>query len=160
VTIAATTPGPVDPLSALYTNLVTAIARSSDPSQGFAVAGYRSQLFAVDATLVVAPRIDRDEVIDRATARLRRQFGFAARDLGQPVTASEVIAVLGRVPGVIGVDLSLLHAADEDPTLRSAIPAPAAHHDAATGTLTPATLLTIEPHGITLATQVARERSP
>jgi predicted phage baseplate assembly protein len=157
LTIAGATPGPVDLAAPLATNLVQAIARASDRGQQFRVDGYVPLLFAVKATLRVRAGLDPAAVKRAATERLERHFGFAARDLGQPVTASEVIAVLDRVRGVIAIDLDRLHTTTDAPTLRAAVPAPSAAYDPTTGAVTPAALLIIQPTAIDLAIQLDQD---
>lgn len=154
VTIAAAAGGAVDPTGPLFKNLHDAIASASDPSQLFALGSHVSRLFELDAVLTVAPGAPRAEIEQAARAWLLTRFSFDARDLGQPATASEITAALQRVPGVIAVQLTRLFASHEAPMLRAAIPAPSATWDPATRTITPATLLAIQPLGIRLATQL------
>ena len=46
---------------------------------------------------------------------LRDSFSFDARDFGQPVSQSEVIAVIQSVPGVTAVDLDKLYRSEALP---------------------------------------------
>ena len=55
------------------------------------------------------PDFEQTKVFAAVESALRTQFGFDARDLGQPVQQSEVIAVAHSVLGVIAVDLDLLY---------------------------------------------------
>jgi hypothetical protein len=50
-----------------------------------------------------------DTVLSRVEAALLHAFGFDRRRFAQGVTASEVIATVHRVDGVIAVDLDALH---------------------------------------------------
>lgn len=58
--------------------------------------------------------ITRDRSVLESTLRadlesaLRARFGFDARDFGQPVYSSELLAAIQSVPGVLGVDLDVL----------------------------------------------------
>lgn len=47
-------------------------------------------------------------MIAAAHEALKTAFGFAARDFGQPLTGSEILAVLQGVAGVVGADLDNL----------------------------------------------------
>jgi hypothetical protein len=81
---------------------------------------------------------------------LLEAFSFEARSFGQPVTGSEVIAVMQRVEGVVSVDLDFLYFAKQSkslpPDLR--LKAEIARWD---GSKTqPAELLTLNPNGIEL----------
>jgi hypothetical protein len=80
---------------------------------------------------------------------LEEKFSFDARAFGQPVTLSEVIAVMQDVSGVVAVDVDKLHRTDENETrstfLRAFAPQVGADPD------TPAAeLLTIDPEAIEL----------
>ena len=68
--------------------------------------------FDVSATLVVDGRLPAGSVEAACRVALEVDFGFDARGLGQPVTASEVMASAHRVPGVIAVTLTLLRRSD------------------------------------------------
>jgi len=46
---------------------------------------------------------------------LSTAFGFDARDFGQSVALSEVIAVIQNVPGVVAVDVTQLYRTDASP---------------------------------------------
>jgi predicted phage baseplate assembly protein len=152
VTIAGASAGPVATTSALYKHLRAAIARASDGLHAFEVDSYRARYFRVGATLTVAADHDRDDVLAAALADLLGRYGFAARDLGQPVTQSELIAALQAIEGVVAVTLTRFEAVDEpSDTPRSAIAAPSAHWDAAQGVIVPAALLTIARLGVELA---------
>jgi len=65
--------------------------------------------------------------VQEVEAALRDRFSFAAREFGQPVTLSEVIAVMQDVAGVIAVDVDRLYrtdgvGADDQTCLPSASP--------------------------------------
>ena len=65
-------------------------------------------MFKLTATLLHDARYIADEVEAAVRAMLGDRFGYARRDLGQAVTAAEVIAALQTVPGVVSVDLDEL----------------------------------------------------
>jgi hypothetical protein len=135
-------------------NLSRSIAGVSDPSQPFTATAYAQRYFSLRADLAVDPRYRFADVEAGVTAALLAAFGFDARDLGQSVTAAEVIALVHTVPGVVSVDIvELLPYTDDpppaDPAL-DAVPAFAARYDPASATGLPAELLLINPAGITL----------
>jgi hypothetical protein len=135
-------------------NLVDSIAGASDPSQRFTAAAYAQRYFTLSAGLTVDPRYRFADVQAAVAAALLSTFGFDARDLGQSVTAAEIMALVHTVAGVVSVDIvELLPYADDpsppDPAL-DAVPAFAARYDVASGTVQPAELLLINPAAVTL----------
>lgn len=89
----------------LERSLVSAMDAVRDRRQGLAVDGHRTRAFRVGARLLVDPRRETDAVVAAAEAALREAFSFGARAFAQPVAASEVIATLREVPGVLNVAL-------------------------------------------------------
>jgi hypothetical protein len=135
-------------------NLRKSIADASDPSQRFTVAAYAPRYFTLNAMIAVDARYLFVDVQTAATEKVLAAFAFAARELGQPVTAAEIMALLHKVPGVTAVDIVELlpytdDAPPEDPAL-DAVPAFGARYDAANATQLPAELLLINPAGVTL----------
>jgi hypothetical protein len=49
---------------------------------------------------------------------LRTKFSFDARNFGQPVVSSKVIAVMQSVPGVVAIDLNKIYRAGQPPSDR------------------------------------------
>jgi hypothetical protein len=109
--------------------LRTALAATGDPHQRVVITNADPVSFDVSATLFVQSDRPHGTVKATATAALLAVFGFDARDLGEQVTASEVMAAIQAVPGVVAVTLSGFPAA---------IPA------------APGQLLTVNPQGISL----------
>jgi predicted phage baseplate assembly protein len=135
-------------------HLRASIAGASDPSQRFTAASYAQRYFSLGAAIAVDPRYRFDDVQASVATALLAAFGFDARDLGQSVTAAEIMALMHTLPGVIAVDiLELLPYGDgpqpADPAL-DAVPAFGARYDAATATQVPAELLLINPASLTL----------
>lgn len=152
VTIAGSDGAAVPPDSALYQNLVQAIAQVHDPYQlPPTIASYERIGFEVSATLLIDPRYLPNGVQAAVQARLQQSFAFASRDFGQPVTASEVIALIQSVEGVIAVDLDFLHRIDAPKTLEQCLTASLAQWHPDTQQFTPAQLLLL--HRIHLTTQ-------
>ncbi len=152
LTLAGATGGP--PGSDVLDNLPRSIRDASDPSQRFAAAAYAQRYFSLSAQLVVDPRYRFPNVQASVTALLLTAFGFEARDLGQSVTAAEILALVHTVPGVVSADIvELLPYTDDPPPADQAldaVPAFAARYDAASAAQLPAELLLINPAGITL----------
>jgi hypothetical protein len=86
-------------------------------------------------------------VRDGIETALRKEFDFAAREFGQPVFASEVIAAAARAPGVVAVDLTELLRPGHPTPLRLRHPVSpvlaAAGPTVVRGVLRPAELLTL-----------------
>jgi hypothetical protein len=135
-------------------HLRASIAGASDPSQRFTATSYAQRYFSLDASIAVDPRYRFDDVQASVAAALLAAFGFEARDLGQSVTAAEIMALMHTLPGVIAVDIIELLPYGNGPrpadTVLDAVPAFGARYDAATATQAPAELLLINPASLTL----------
>jgi uncharacterized phage protein gp47/JayE len=94
-------------------NLAASIANVSDPSQRFDVSACALRLFRCHARVLADPRHEKADVNRRVTSALLDAFGARARDIGQPVTAAEIIACIQSVPGVVAVDLEALALLDD-----------------------------------------------
>jgi predicted phage baseplate assembly protein len=135
-------------------HLRASIARASDPSQRFTAAPYAQRYFSLSAAIAVDTRYRFNDVQANVATALLAAFGFDARDLGQSVTAAEIMALMHTLPGVIAVDIvELLPYGNgpqpADPAL-DAVPAFGARYDAATAAQVPAELLLINPASLTL----------
>ncbi len=120
LTVAGAGDAPLDPTSAAYRNLRSALAAFGDPYQPFRIDVRRLLALVVQVRVAVAPDHLWDVVEPRIRATLLDRFGFARRDLAQDVTRGEVIAAVQTVPGVRFVDLDRLDAVDEE-TVRAAL---------------------------------------
>ena len=138
----------------VMTNLPKSIAAASDSSQRFTVAAYVQRYFSCGAQLAIDPRYRFADVQAAVSAVLLQGFGFAARDLGQSVTAAEVMGLIHTVTGVLAVDLTELQPYADGPPPASAVleavPAFGAHRKAGEAEPTPAELLLINPAALTL----------
>lgn len=115
----------LDKSSKPYQNLLTAMDQARDPNQPVRVGNYLPVACTVAAKLYVAADQLLDAVQTAARSALLERFAFAARDLAQGLTASEVIALLQGVPGVVWVDLDRLDRAPGT-ALQPRLPAQAA----------------------------------
>jgi hypothetical protein len=134
----------------LYHNLLDALQTSGDEAVPLIVRSYRPRLFRVAALLQIDPDLLPEKVVDAVSAALRASFAFAARDFGQPVHFSEVVAVMQNVEGVRSVDVDELHRSDlpagqkPEPHIPAAVPRPGA------STVLPAELVTLDPRPLDL----------
>ena len=147
LTIAGPNGTAVNPDSALYTNLLAALRRWAIRTR-LRLESYRPALFRLAGKIQIDPAHRPETVLAAVQAALRRQFAFAAR-VSQPVTLSEVLAVMHAVPGVVGVDLDHLHRSEAPVALHDRLLAalPAMQAD---GTMHVAELLTLDPAPLVL----------
>jgi predicted phage baseplate assembly protein len=145
VTVAGPDGAEVKPDSDLYKNLLAAMQQSGDPHVPLRVQTYRPAFFRLAANVKVHPDYLPDKVLAAVEQALRAQFSFAARQFGQPVALSEVIAVMQSVKGVVAVDVDKLYRFDDTSAgLKALLPA-AAPQAGDKGTVAAAELLTLDP---------------
>lgn len=153
LTVAGATGGA--PGADVLVNLVSSIGNASDPSQRFLAGAYGQRYFSSGARVAVDPHYVAADVLAAVSTALQAAFGFSARELGQSVTAAEVVTLIHTVAGVVAVDLyELLPYTDDPPpadTALTAVPAFGARWDAVSRKATPAELLLINPAAISLA---------
>jgi hypothetical protein len=146
LTIAAADGAAVDPGSDLFTNLLHSIDAARHADQSVLVSPHTPLAFTLTARLAVDPDRIKANVFAAVKTALLDAFSFKSRRFGQGVVASEILAVMQGVPGVIAVDLDWLNGLD--PILHPNVPARTAHRmNAATKG---AELLLIDADGITL----------
>ena len=93
----------------LAQDLITAIHDAGDPFAPVRIVSYAEALFRVAAQIKIDPDYETDKVLAAAGEALRNAFSFAARNFGQPVGLSEVMALLQAVAGVVAVNIIALH---------------------------------------------------
>ena len=78
---------------------------------------YTPAFFRVAADLSVDPAYEAGQVLQavEVEAAVRSAFSYDARQFGQPVAESEVVATVQAVAGVVAVDLNELHRVDTPP---------------------------------------------
>jgi hypothetical protein len=123
LTVAGSDGAAVPSESSLYKNLLNAIREFSEPFVTVLLHSYDPIFFRVGGTVAVKPDYLIDKVKADVETALRTAFSFDARDFGQPVHLSEVIAAVQNVRGVLDVDLNLLYRSDLPATLEAHIPA-------------------------------------
>ncbi len=116
VTIAGTGDVPIDPLSGLFTALEAALGDFGDLSVPVRVAVRDLRLIVLSAGVKVLPDFSWDLVEPRIRAALLAEFGFTARELGQPAFLSSAVATIQRVPGVDYVDVDVFQGISGDVT--------------------------------------------
>ncbi|MBR0565479.1 putative baseplate assembly protein [Azoarcus sp. L1K30] len=159
LTVAGVDGAALDPGSALYRNLLSAIDAARPPHQPLKVSPCRMTYFGLGAGVWIDAAFEADAVLAAARAALETDFGFAARGFGQPVIGSEVLASLHAVRGVVAVDLDvLIRIEDGSPAQRvdgpdGHLPALGAHWQGSA--LQAAELLLLDPAAVSLV-----ERTP
>jgi predicted phage baseplate assembly protein len=105
VTVAGTDGEEVKPESELYEKLLSAMRKKGDPYVPLRVQSYRKSLFRISAGVQAHPDFLEEQVLAAVKQALDARFSFEARELGQDVTLSEVMAAMQAVPGVVAVDV-------------------------------------------------------
>jgi hypothetical protein len=144
LTVAGVNGAPVVPGSALDRNFRAALDALRDPFQALTVESYEQLLFRVALRVRVDPDFVRAAVLAGVEAALRGAFSFAARDFGQSVFLSEVMAVAQGVAGVVFVDVDKLYRDDGAPELADQLTALPARIDG-TGQALRGQILTLSP---------------
>jgi predicted phage baseplate assembly protein len=108
LTVAGAQGEALDAAGALWNALAGALLQFGDAGLEVEIASRVARLAVVMADIAVeADRLFVD-IEPQARAALYEKFGFAQRDIGQSLYASEVVATLQTVPGVLYVNLRLL----------------------------------------------------
>jgi len=154
ITVAATKGAAIDPTSALYANLVTAIARSADPVQPYQVDSYQPLFFNLNAQVLVdTQHYESAGVLAAVQAALLAAFSFDQRSFAQPVTAAEIVTVVQGLSGVTATDLQQLYLVTDPVGPRQTTPEPVLQALPArleNGKVLPGQLLLINPAGVSL----------
>jgi predicted phage baseplate assembly protein len=85
------------------------LVRWGDPLAKVAVVPVRPVDFRIALKVDTDPDRERGKVLASLEQTLRDTFGASARELGDPVHASEIVAVAASVVGVVGIDLDQFH---------------------------------------------------
>ncbi len=88
------------------------LTASRDPNRPLSIANMVRVPIVVSAKLMRDPARRREDVAEAARRTLEAAFGFAARDIGQPVHLSDIYAILQAAEGVHAVDIDLLQVRD------------------------------------------------
>jgi hypothetical protein len=153
ITVAGPQGAAVDDGDPVHDNLVAAIRALGDPNVPFRVASYQPRTFRLTVNLKIDPAHPADAVQAAVESALRSTFGFSARNLGQPVAASEVIATIQAVDGIVALGIAEFYRSGTSAglpagdMLTAAVPAGGADDDAP-----PAELLTLDPAPVQFGT--------
>ena len=113
ITVAGPGGADLDEQGPVVTQLKDALKIYGDPYVAFAIKNFRKVPFQAHGKVT----IDADHVLVAVMAAvndaLRRAYAFEARQFGQPVALSEVIAVIQSVAGVIAVDIDNFYRNDK-----------------------------------------------
>ena len=123
LTVAGVNGLPVSPGTAVYQNLLAAIAASSEPFVPLQLSSYDPVFFRIAGTVTVDAVHLVSDVSANVQAALRATFSFDQRDFGQPVHRSEVIATIQAVDGVEFVDLTAFYPSGSGVSLQTDIAA-------------------------------------
>lgn len=132
-------PGPTDPT---LVKLLKAIKQGGDPFVRCEARAYVKASFKLALRVRRHPDHDITRVLADVEAALRAAFSFDARDFGQIVARSGIIAVVQNVAGVEGVDLDRFYRGMTMTLEEHLAPAPASV--SAAGIITPAELLLLD----------------
>jgi hypothetical protein len=111
VTVAGADGQPIPADAQVLVDLRAAMDRFREPFQAFGLGTHTALHFRLEAALVIDPDHEAEAVLAAAGEALTSGFAFAARELAQPVAASDVVLALQGVPGVVAVDLDVLELA-------------------------------------------------
>jgi hypothetical protein len=146
LTVASAAGAAVDPASDLHKNLLAGIDAARHADQQVRVDSFQLLQFTLGAKILVDKRAVSANVLAAVKANLVKTFSFEAREFGQAVTASEVLAAIQSVASVVAADLDTLNGADpfEYPRLLAHV----AHWESSQ--IKPAEIWTVNPAGIKL----------
>lgn len=147
VTVAGEDGAQVTEQSSLFKNLLAAMRDSGDSLVSLKVKSFQPRFFSLRATFSVDPDLLPDKVKAEVEQKLRAAFSFEAREFGQAVHLSEVIAVMQNVKGVIAVDVDQFYRSDQTPARLPRIAA-AAPQPGSDDSVSAAELLLLEPYGL------------
>jgi predicted phage baseplate assembly protein len=112
LTVAGVGGEPVEETSLTYANLLAAARAAGQQDVPLRVRTYAPAFFRVAVDVRVDPAHRPELVLPAVESALRAAFSFDAREFGQPVAKSEVMAAMQAVPGVVAVDLNAFQRID------------------------------------------------
>jgi hypothetical protein len=124
ITVAGPEGASLDEEGAVIAMLKEALRSYGDPFVAFTVKNFRKILFSLQGTVTIHPDHVSDTVMAAVAADLRERYSFEAREFGQSVALSEVIAVIQSAAGVVAVYVDMFYRDDEPlPPLKSRLDA-------------------------------------
>ena len=109
VTLAAPDGAALTPSSPIWQNLLAALKAGGDPHVKVTLLAYQASTFRLGIRVKCDPAYEAATVLVAVEKALRNRYSFNARQLGQPVQQSDVIAIAQSIAGVIAVDLTRLY---------------------------------------------------
>ena len=149
ITVAGIGGADVNDNSVLQLRLLSAMRKAGDSLVPIKVKSYRKPTFKLSAAVKVNPDYVQGSVFAKVESALRTSFSFDARSFGQPVTLSEVIAVMQEVKGVVAVDINKLFRTGDAEVRKTFLPAESPQVGEGPNALA-AELLRLDDAGITL----------
>lgn len=152
LTIASDGGDVVPETSQLYVALAGAVNASKDPSIDVHIKSFEPRAFKVAAKVAVKSGHMLDNVRSAVRDALLKAFSFESREFARGVDLSTIVSVIQQVEGVMAADVDFLYPVEHpesEPRLDSSVDAPGAHWK--NGQMVAATLLTIDPDGITIS---------
>ena len=89
----------------VISQLKEALRQYGDPFVAFTIKSYRQALFQIHGTVTIHADYLIDTVTAEVMADLSLRYAFDAREFGQQVALSEVIAAIQSIAGVVAVDI-------------------------------------------------------
>jgi hypothetical protein len=129
--------------SSTITALRDSLLEFGNPLVPIQIESYKKVSFKLSGTIYADADRDPDDVGTAVNDALKAAFSFDARAFGQPVTLSEVEAVIQNVTGVSYIDLDALYIGTAS-ALETYLAAQAPHNGTAFDSVTPAELLTLD----------------
>jgi len=142
VTVAGPQGAEIKPESKTHRNLLGALQSAGDPNVPLQIVSFCPIRFRLNAKIKVDPDARPEDVLAAVAAALQARFGFEARDFGQPVALSDVMAAIQATAGVVAVDVDRLHREDMEAGWNADLPADLPRTGLG-GTLLAAELLTL-----------------
>src|SRR5262249_18510218 len=127
-----------------FADLQAAMVAAGDGTIAIVACRYVPLSFKFAANVGIDPSYDRKTVLAAVRDAGTAAYAFDARELGQPVVRSEIIATIQDVAGVVHVEVSALAASVPKPTDTADV-ITAAGATLATASMNGAELLTIDP---------------
>jgi len=109
VTLAAPDGAALTSASPVWQNLLAALKANGDPHVQVTLLAYQASTFRLGIRVKRDPAYELATVLAAVERALRDRYSFDARQLGQPVQQSDVIATAQSVAGVVAVDLTRLY---------------------------------------------------
>jgi predicted phage baseplate assembly protein len=109
ITLAAPEGAALTQASPVWQNLLTALKASGDPHVQVTLLSYQASTFRLGIRVKCDEAFEAKAVLAAVEQALRARYSFDARELGQPVQQSDVIAAAQAVAGVVAVDITRLY---------------------------------------------------